>query len=147
MISNRDVSCKRRGVRHNDMVPHEAIMRHMAVRHKKIVIPDVSDSVPASGSTVQAYKFAEDVIASDFQMCRFALVFEILRVGSNGTVAVEMAPFSNIGPAININMGIQDAAGPYVRIRADNAVGPDMCFPGDLTGLIYDCCRMYGHGI
>ena len=105
----------------------------------------MGDPVSSLGPSVQGYKFPKNVVAADFQMCCFALVFEILRIGSDGAMAVEMTPFSYICPAMNADMGIQDAASSYIRIGADNAVGSDMSFRGDVTRLVYYCCRMYGH--
>ena len=107
----------------------------------------MSDPVSSFGSSVQGYKFPKNVVAADFQMCCFALVFEVLRIGPDGVVAVEMTPFTYICPAVNADMGIQDATGSYIRMGADSAVGADMSFRRDLTGLVYNCCRMYGHQI
>ena len=128
MVSDGDMSGERGGIRHNDVASHDAIVSYMAVGHEKALIPNDSYAVSPCCPAIQSDKFSKDIVASDFQMCDLALGFEILRIGSDRAVAEKTAPFPNICPTVNINMGIQDAAGSYLCIRTDNTVGADMGF-------------------
>jgi hypothetical protein len=145
MILNSNVAGKSSGIGHNNVASYNAVMGYVAVSHKKIIVPNDGDPVPPPRSSVKSDKFPEDIIAADFQMSGFAFVFEILRISPDRTVTVEMASFSNICPAVHIYMRIQNAAGTYLSVRADDTVGP---YPGirrDLAGFVYDSCRMYRH--
>ena len=133
-------------IRHNDMISYNAIMGHMAVSHKKIIISDNGDPVTSPGPTVQSDKFPEDIIAADFQVGGFSFVFEILRISADGTVAVKAASFSDGGPAGYIDMGIQNAARSYASVWTYNAIGPNLGLRGYLAGFVYYCSRVYGHG-
>ena len=145
MVSNRDVPRKGGGIRHDHVVSNKTIVGYVAVGHEKISVSNNRNPVSSPGPAIQADEFPENVIASDLQVCDFAFVFKILRIRSNRAVAVKTAPFSDVGPAMNINMGIQHAAGPDVRVRTNDTVGADMGFRGNFTGFVYDCRRMYGH--
>ena len=122
-------------------------MCHVAVSHDEIVVPDDGDAVPPSRAAIQTDELPENVIVADLQIGGLALVLEVLRIGPYGAVAVEMAPRANSGPAVNVNVGIQNAAGSNRGVRTDYAVGAYVGIGGDLTRIADDCGRMYGHGI
>jgi len=147
MVFNGDVPGEGGGICHDDIVSYNAIVSHVAVSHKKIVVPNDSDSVPSFGPAIQSDKFSKDIVAADLQIGGLACVFEVLWIGSNGAVAVETAPLSYLCPTMNRNMGIQFAAAPYTCMGTDNAVWPDVSFRGNLAGFVYNRSRVYGHWV
>jgi len=138
---------KRCRICHDDVVSQDAIVGNVAICHQKVVIPDNGDSMPAAGAAVEAGKLPEHVVVADLQVRRFALIFEILRICSDGAVAVETASLAYGCPPMDADMGIQDGAGSYPGLRADGAIGADFGFRRNVACAVYQCSRMYRHGV
>ena len=147
MVSHRDMAGKRCRICHDDVVSHDAIVSDVTVGHQKIIIPDHGDSMPSLGAAVQGDKFPEHVVVADLQVRRFSLVFEILRICSDGAVAVKMASLADGSPPVDVDMGIQDSAGSNPGLRADDAIGADFGFRGNFSCPVDNCSRMYGHAV
>ena len=125
MISHRHVSRDRSGVRHDYTVADNAVMGHVAIGHKKTLAPDNSNPPATPGAAIEGDKLPEHIIVADFQIGRFSLVLEVLRIRPDGAVAEETASFADTGPTMNDYVRIQDGARPYLGMRPDDAVGPN----------------------
>jgi hypothetical protein len=145
MISDRNVSGERCGICHDDVVSHDAVMGDVTVGHQKIIVSNNGNSMTSPRSAVQAHKLPEYIIIADFEIGRFPLVFEVLRIGSDRTVTIKTAPFPDAGPAMNANMRIQNGSRPNRHIRSDDTVGADFGFRGNFTRTVNNGRRVYGH--
>ena len=120
-----NMASKSRRIGHDDMVSHDAIVGHVTVCHYEIAISDGRDAVPALRSAIQADKLPKDIIVADLKVGRFPFVFKILGISSDGAVAIEVASLPDRSPTMDVNMGIQDAAGSYARVWSNDAIGTD----------------------
>src|SRR5690606_27563202 len=93
-----------------------------------------------------ADEFAEDIVVPDPEEGFLPPVLQVLRVGADRAVAVEMAPLPDGRMPVDDDVSVQDAAGPQARPGADDTVGADADVGGDVARRINDGCRVYGHG-
>jgi hypothetical protein len=80
MVVNFDVSGQRGSVGHDDVVAHDAVVRHMALRHEQVVVANARHAAASAGPPVQCGKLADDVAFADDEFCPLAGVFQVLWV-------------------------------------------------------------------
>ena len=140
VVANRYMSGESGGICHNNVIPDDAIMCHVSIRHNEIIVADGRPSPSSQCAAVQTDEFPKYVFVSDHQGGWLPFVFKVLRIGPERTVMVEMAPFADRSPTLHAGMGIQNAAGSDYGMGPDSAVGADIGFRGNLARVIdYGC--------
>src|SRR5262245_62404431 len=79
MVLDDDVACQRRGVRQNDMISQDTVVRNVAVSHDKIVVANDGASAALRRAAMYGDILAKDVVVSNDEFSRFAFVLQVLR--------------------------------------------------------------------
>src|SRR5512140_780095 len=142
------VTCKHRGIRHDHMVSHHTIMRHMGERHQKTVASDFGVP-PFARAAVERGVFPNHRSVSDLKRGRLVGVFQILRRVSHDRPVVDMALPAEAGTYSDQGVRIDDGAVADLYIvlndgeRSDANAVSKLSLRADLRTRIDTCT----HGI
>ena len=90
-------------VAHDAVIADNAIMRKMTIGHDQAVIPDLG--FPAVlGAPVNRYKFPDGGIVSNFYMCIFSFIFQILGNSSNNSAGKNAAVIADLAPSMMVTL-------------------------------------------
>src|SRR5262249_11327864 len=128
VVSHLNVTGQCAVIGENDMVAHAAIVADMAVGEKISAIADPGFAF-ARLSPINRNEFSTSVFVADFQVRRFAAIFQILCLLADRTVSIELVLRANLRRSAEGDVMLQPATWPEEDVRADNAVRTDVC-PG-----------------
>ena len=106
------------------MVADHAVVGDVGVGEKVAAAADHGFGA-GEGAAVDGGEFAEGVAVADFEMGRFAGVFEVLRFLSDGSVGEEEISRSDFRRAHDGDVVLEFGPGTDDDVGADNAVGSD----------------------
>src|SRR4029450_10649577 len=90
-------------------------------------------------------KFAERILIADFQISRFALVFQVLGLLTDGAVSVEFVFSAGLRWPAECDVMLEPAVWTDYHIGADYAIRPNDCSGTDLCARIDYRARMNLH--
>src|SRR5690554_102506 len=138
------------------MISNAAIMGHMTVGHKEIIITDARLPASFTGSPGDRYMLPEDIIVTNNQEGFFTLKLQILRIAADGRAVIKFIVTANPGPTVNNHMGPDNASIaqlhmlPDYRIRTDDHILPyfrarvdNGCFMNLSQGYNFLCLFLY----
>ena len=123
-VGNLHVSADECAVCKNVMVANETVVTDMAVGHKKIVAAYDGVFVRLIG-VMDGDVFPKNVVITNSQACRFAVVFDILRGVADDRTSVELVALANGGLPGEMDMGGEGAVGTQRDSSVDDCVWPD----------------------
>ena len=100
-VVNLDVTGERRGVCHYNLVSQKAIVRDVRLRHQQISVADLGQTAAALRAAMNGDEFADVISIADFNACRFAAVFQILRRKSDGNERENFIVIADLRIAVN----------------------------------------------
>jgi hypothetical protein len=121
MILNDHVARQRAVVRHDDVIPHLAVMSHVGVTKQKIVIAYACRR-PLFGASVHGRIFSKNIMVADLKTCWLTKIFQILRFSANCSKGKKLVVISNSAWAIDHYVGMQHASVPQLHTLANHAV-------------------------
>ena len=93
-----------RRVRHNEMSAQTAIVRHVDIGHEKILVADGGHPTALHCRPIDGDILAEDVVISDDDFRGLAFVPQMLRRSTDRDEGMKLAPFTDLGPAVDGHM-------------------------------------------
>ena len=99
------------------MITDDAIMRHMRIRHKQVVVTYLGNAVILLRSPVHRGEFPYRIPVADFQPGYFGRVFFVLRIFADRSKLVNTVLFTYRSRPLNNNVR------PYDRTRTDFNIG------------------------
>ena len=109
----------------NRIVAHDAVVRDMNVRHKKVAVADHSDAVILDCACRDRDVFANDVVVTDHQAGIFTLVLFILRFTADARVGENAVAFTDFSVAQNVHVRNQLRARADLHLRTDHTKRTD----------------------
>src|SRR5882724_11440884 len=116
----------------------------MAVGEEGATVADPRFSL-AGCAAADRDKFAERILIADFQISRFALVFQVLGLLADGAVSVEFVFSAGLHRPAECNVMLEPAVWAEHHIGAYHAIGPDDCPCPDLCAGINNRGRVNLH--
>src|SRR5207249_974003 len=137
VISNTNVTAQCAVVGENDVIAHGAIVPDMTVSE---IISAIANPCFAlgRGAAVCGYEFAERVFVPNFQIRRFAAIFQILCLLPDGAVRVEPVFRSGLHWSAERDVMLQPAIWTKHYVRSDHAIRPDDCSCANFCSGIND---------
>lgn len=141
VILDDDVAGQSAVVGKNDVMAHGAIMGDVGIGQK---IPVIADDRFASrgGPAVYRAEFPKGIMAADFEVGRFSVVFEILAALSDRAEGIKPIGGAHYGRPGHGDMIGQDTSGADDHLGADDAIRSNFCVAGDLGARIDDGSRV-----
>ena len=90
-------------------------------------------------------EFAECILIADFQVSRFTLVFQVLRLLADGAVGVKFVSRSGIRRSTKGDVMLEPAVLTEDDVGSDNAIRSDRCPCADFCLWIDNCGRVNLH--
>jgi hypothetical protein len=144
IVLDHDVSGQGGIVRKNRVVSDLAIMGHVAVGQKEIIIPDRGLFI-FPGATIDGNEFAELVAVADSAEGRLPFVFQVLGlIADDGIGVKQIFPADTCWPDEG-DMIAEDISASQFDIISDDTVGADFHVLRDVGFLRDDRCRVDGH--
>jgi hypothetical protein len=123
-VGDLDVPCKGRGVCHDHVVAYGTIVRNMRLSHQQAIVANTCQAASARGSAMNGYKLTDVISLSNFDGCRFAAVFQVLRCEPDRDKGKYARLVADAGLAINNDVGFQTDTMAQGDLIADYAKGP-----------------------
>ena len=119
------------------MIPDVAIMRHMGIGHKQVII--TYDRTPSAmhRAPIDSAIFANDVPVTHFHPGGFAGIFSVLRHVAQRRELENMIVLANARGPLDHDMGLDPGARIDVHIRCNDGVGTHT-HVGSKSGRIID---------
>ena len=137
-ISNVNVSAEHDVVGYDIIVPDNAIVSDMRVRHKKVAVANFRKAVFFDG-TMNGAEFSERIVGTDAYFSRRAWRTDVLSKTADYCVFMNFTVRSHIHAAFNANVSGDIAAGFDYRIGFDNTKRSNINVFRDFCGGIYNC--------
>ena len=126
------------------MAPHDAIVCDVAVSQKIVVVADDCSRTDGRAAIHRA-KFAECISRTDFEICRLAGIFEVLRTLPDRAVGKKKIVLANARRACERRVVGQSATRTERDIGPDHAIGADFDILTDPGRWVNNRSRMYFH--
>src|ERR1700757_50552 len=94
----------------NIPVSQQAIVGDMTIHHQKIVIAYSSDHSAAGRSRVERDIFSDRIVVTDDQLAGLPFILEILRNRAHAREWEKYVSFSDGGPALDDDVGLEFAS-------------------------------------
>ena len=147
VVADGNVSGQRSVVGENSVVADNAIVSQVAVGHNPIAVSDTGFADAGYSAEVESGEFANGIVVADNQAGWFALVFLILRYGSEAGKLENTVVFADGGVPIDDGMRADFGTGTDLCVRPDNGVGTNFNTAVQLGLWVDDCSGMdEGHG-
>src|SRR5882757_2361224 len=83
IVVHMDMSAQQNTIRQNRVTEDVAVMSDVRIRHQEISIAYPSDAVFFVGTAIDGDSFAKEIIVTDFNACRAALIAKVLWFGTD----------------------------------------------------------------
>jgi hypothetical protein len=114
-----------RRIRNDRVVPDLAIVRDVSVVHQQHMIAYTRNHPAAGSAAMNRRELADTVVVTDFQTRSFALILQILRVGTNGGKLEDPIASSDGGLALDYGIGTDYGLGSDADVGANDGTGTD----------------------
>src|SRR5712691_687564 len=125
VISHLHVAGQCAVIGENDVISDSAVVPDVTVRQEISAIANPRSAL-ACRATINGYELAERVFVADFQISRFATIFQVLGLLADGAVRVEFVFRAGVRGSAKCHMMLQPAiltehdVGAYYAIRPDD---------------------------
>ncbi len=141
--------CQCSGISDHAIIAHPAIMGHMRISHKEIIIPDARHASPIDRPAIDGHEFTDNIVLTDLKKSHFpTLVFFILRIIPDGSmrentaILADLCPSRNSHVSADLNTIGQTDISLNNNIRADNNIIPECCLETDHRCWMYLICHI-----
>jgi hypothetical protein len=138
-IIYRDMTGKRGGVGHNDMIAKHTIVRDMSLGHQEAIITDLRQSPATRGATMDSHELPDARAAADYGLCFLTGELQILRRQPNRNKRMYIRLITDVRAAINHTMRLNDDAFAQDHIVANYGVRSNLTAFADLRARTDDC--------
>src|SRR5690606_15292865 len=133
-----------RGVVGEDaVIANDAIVGNMHIGHEKIIAADARQAVVLHGATMQGGTFANDIVVTNFQPRRLALVLLVLALLAHRGKLENTVALADTRRTTHYHVRTDHGAGTDFHIRADNGKRADFHISGQLGFRVNNRARMY----
>src|SRR5207248_6181481 len=124
-------------IRKNNVVSNYAIVCNVAVGEEGAAVADPRFAL-AGCAAADCDKFAERIFIADFQVSRFALIFQVLRLLTDRAGRVKFVPRTGAHRSAKRDMLLQPAVLAKHNVRTYHAIGTDDRSGADFCSRIDD---------
>jgi hypothetical protein len=133
VVSDINVPSQGSSVGKNDVIPYVAIVSDMNTRHQEISTSEYRLATPSRGSSIDGNEFSDDVVITNLEKGLLASILEVLRIGTDGAVAVEPVISADFGRALDDSERPHRAIFPDDNMVSNNGIRTHRC-------TISQCC-------
>src|SRR4030095_11243605 len=135
-ILDHDVAAERGAVGDDVTIAEEAIMGDVALHHQEILIAHPGHHAAGRGPWIERNILADRVAIADQKLARFALIFEIVRHGTDTREGKYHIAFAERGATGNDRVRVNSTAFADPHAGADDAIRTDLDITVDLGARI-----------
>ena len=152
VIAEHDMAAEPDAVGENDLVPDDAVMRHVDSDHHEAAGADPRDTAAATGARMNRRMLADHGLGADDELGVLAPVFEILGNLADRCEGEDPHPRADHRPSPQMYMGPDPGAGPDLdlwpdhRESADRSTVADPCPSLDYRRRVYVPFGPRAHG-
>src|SRR5512138_3476806 len=141
MIADRNMTSQTRRIRKNEMAAEMTVMGNVHIGHQEILRPNGGCPTALYRRPVDCHIFPENVVVADDHLGLFAVVIQMLRRGADRDKWMQLAPCTDLRPAINRDMRHEMGSRSNRDMLTDQTKRPELHIIGK-TGLWvhYSCC-------
>ncbi len=145
MIVNNDMPGQSDRICHYGVIPNDAVMGNMHIRHDPIVVTDTGYATTLGRATIDRDKLTNGIIVANFQPSRFARVFFILWRTTDRRMCVNLVTRANPSWAFNNAMCANTATSANMHVSSNNRIRANVDARVNTGAGIDDCSWVDRH--